>query len=250
MVAGGAPVPSATDGTTYAAIGSPWGLIAPRPFLSMTSTELLLSVNFTREALRKSYDDLRIRSKVDLDFFVLTISASIICAFGFNMNSASVIVGAMLLSPLLYPVICVGVATFLLDISTLVRSSTAFAAGVLLAIAVAAVVRSVLPSAPQSEIAERLLTNRVDYFVVAMVSGLAGTYAFFSPKIHEAVAGIAISVALIPPVIMLGIAVAQFDARFAIASGMIVICNVIGIYVGSIVTVAGLHLISRNSGKS
>ena len=44
-----------------------------------------------------------------------------------------------------------------------------------------------------------------DYFLVALFSGLAGTYAFFAPKIHLALTGIAISVALIPPVVMLGV---------------------------------------------
>ena len=90
----------------------------------------------------------------------------------------------------------------------------------------------------------------MDYFFVAFFSGLAGTYAFFSPKIHEAVAGIAISVALIPPVVMLGIGlglgIAKENANLVFVSSAIVFANVAGIYLGSIVMVAVLHRISRD----
>ena len=69
---------------------------------------------------------------------------------------------------------------------------------------------------------------------------------FFSPKVHEAIAGIAISVALVPPVAMLGIGIANRDAGLVYASVTIVLCNVCGIYIGSIAMVAGLHWITRD----
>ncbi len=88
----------------------------------------------------------------------------------------------------------------------------------------------------------------MDYFLVALFSGLAGTYAFYSPKIHEAVAGIAISVAVIPPIVMLGIGlgigIAKQNTNLVYVSGMIVLGNIIGIYLGSMMMVAALHRIS------
>ena len=84
--------------------------------------------------------------------------------------------------------------------------------------------------------------------------GLAGTYAFYSPKIHEAVAGIAISVAVIPPIVMLGIGlgvgIAKQNTNLVLVSGEIVLANIIGIYLGSIVMVGVLHRISRVRGTS
>ena len=92
----------------------------------------------------------------------------------------------------------------------------------------------------------------MDYILVAFLSGLAGTYAFFSPKIHESVAGIAISVALIPPVVMLGIGLhigfVEKESDLLFKSSTIVISNVLGIYVGSLVMIAVLHRISRDRG--
>lgn len=91
-------------------------------------------------------------------------------------------------------------ATYQADWSAFFRSIGTFAIGVLAAIAAAVVVGLFNPTALRSEIVDRLSGAMGDYFLVALFSGLAGTYAFFSPKIHSALAGIAISVALIPPV--------------------------------------------------
>jgi uncharacterized hydrophobic protein (TIGR00271 family) len=205
--------------------------------------------HITGKSLRDSYFDLTERAKIDLDFLLLTIAAAVICAFGFKMNSAAVIVGAMVISPLLYPVICAGVASYQADWKELVRAIRTLAMGICSAVVVAAFVGLFYATAFRSEIIDRLSEGVLDYFFVAFFSGLAGTYAFFSPKIHEAVAGIAISVALIPPVVMLGIGlglgIAKHDSNLIFVSGKIVLGNVFGIYLGSIVMVAVLHRISK-----
>ena len=206
--------------------------------------------HITERVLNHTYYVLTERAKIDLDFLILTVSAAIICALGFKMNSAAVIVGAMVVSPLLYPIICAGAATYRADWNELVRSIGAFAAGFVAAVAAAAVVGLFYATAFRSEIIDRLSESVLDYFLVALFSGVAGTYAFFSPKIHGAVAGIAISVALIPPVVMLGIGLglglAKQDTNLIFISGKIVLGNVVGIYLGAIVMVAVLHRISAD----
>ena len=59
--------------------------------------------HITEKILNETYSVLKDRAKIDLDFLLLTMSAAVICALGFKMNSAAVIVGAMVISPLLYP---------------------------------------------------------------------------------------------------------------------------------------------------
>ena len=71
--------------------------------------------HITKKVLNNSYYDLTERAKIDLDFLLLTVAAAVICALGFKMNSAPVIVGAMVISPLLFPVICTGAATYQAD---------------------------------------------------------------------------------------------------------------------------------------
>jgi uncharacterized hydrophobic protein (TIGR00271 family) len=210
--------------------------------------------HITQKILKDSYFDLTVRAKIDLDYLMLTVAAAAICAFGFKMNSAPVIVGAMVISPLLYPIICAGAATYQAEWSVLIRAAATFAVGFMAAVAAAVVVGLFSATTFQSEIADRLSASGVDYVIVAILSGLAGTYAFYSPKIHEAVAGIAISVAVIPPIVMLGIGlgigIAKQDNDLVLVSGAIVLGNVIGIYLGAIVMIAVLHRISRDRVES
>jgi uncharacterized hydrophobic protein (TIGR00271 family) len=210
----------------------------------------LIKVKITQKIFDDSYYELTERAKIDLDFLLLTVAAAVICAFGFKMNSTPVIVGAMVISPLLYPVICAGAATCRTDWSAFIRAVRTFAIGFLAAIAAAVVVSLFYSTTFRSEIVDRLSAEGVDYAFVAFFSGLAGTYAFFSPKIHEAIAGIAISVAVIPPIVMFGIGIGKQNADLVLASGTIVLCNIFGIYLGAIAMVAGLHWISRDRGAS
>jgi len=208
--------------------------------------------HITEKILHETYFDLTERPRIGLDFLLLTVSAAVICALGFRMNNAAVIVGAMVISPLLFPVICAAAATYQTDWRALIRAAGTFAIGFLAAIAAAVVVGLFHATDFRSEIVDRISASRMDYFFVAFFSGLAGTYAFYSPKIHEAVAGIAISVALIPPVVMLGIGlgigigIAKENTNLVFVSATIVLANVIGIYPGSILMVAILHRISRD----
>ena len=210
-------------------------------------------VNITQKILFDTYDELTERANIDLDFLLRTIAAAVICSFGFKMNSAPVIVGAMVLSPLIYPVICAGAATYRADWGTLALALRTFAIGFLIAVTAAAIVSIFYATTFRSEISDRLSGEVLDYFFVALFSGLAGTYGVFSPKIHDTIAGIAISVALIPPIVMLGIGlgvgiVAQ-NTDIIFTSSKIVLWNICGIFLGSVVMIAILHIVVRKRGE-
>jgi len=194
----------------------------------------------TLQSLEESYQHLIERTQIDFAFVILTVSAAGICSFGFEMNSPAVIVGAMVISPLLYPVIAVGVSIFWRDWATFRRSMISFAVGLGLALLVSVLLNVAIPSETRSEIADRLSTVPFYYFMVAFLSGVAGTFAFFWPGIVEALAGIAISVALVPPVIMLGIGISEISSALIRGSAEIVGLNVIGMVAGAYAASAGL----------
>jgi uncharacterized hydrophobic protein (TIGR00271 family) len=200
----------------------------------------------TRQSLHESYRHLIERIQLDFAFVILTISAAGICSFGFEMNSPAVIVGAMVISPLLYPVIAVGVSIFWRDWATFKRSIMSFAMGLGLTLLVSIFVNAVIPAETRSEIADRLSTVPVYYFIVAFLSGLAGTFAFFWPRIIEALAGIAISVALIPPVVMLGIGIAELSRELMQGSAKIVVLNIIGMALGAYIATVTLAWYARD----
>jgi hypothetical protein len=120
------------------------------------------------------------------------------------------------------------------------------AAGLGLTLLVSIFVNAVIPAETRSEIADRLSTVPVYYFIVAFLSGLAGTFAFFWPRIVEALAGIAISVALIPPVVMLGIGIAELSRELMQGSAKIVALNIIGMALSAYIATATLAWYARD----
>ena len=90
--------------------------------------------HITEKILHDTYYDLTQRAQISLDFLLLTVSAGVICALGFRMNNASIIVGAMVISPLLFPVICAAAATYQANWSDFFRAVETFAIGFLAAV--------------------------------------------------------------------------------------------------------------------
>jgi len=199
----------------------------------------------TKNDLIKSYEGLEIRTRFDLDFILLTSIAAAICAFGFRMNSPSVIIGAMVLSPLLFTIVALSASLFRKNWKNTLEHVFTFTFGIGIAIAISVIINLFFPFENGSEITERILSSPLDYFFVAFFSGLGGTFAYFWPGIIEAIAGIAISVALIPPVVIIGIGLAKWDMAILTGSIQIVAINVLGIIVGSYILVFILHLYTR-----
>jgi len=166
------------------------------------------------------------------------------------MNNASVIVGAMIISPLIYSVLSSSVSTYNRDWPTFRKAIGTLFAGSICAIVTSVFVGFSYATTIRSEIAGRLSESPLDYFIVAVLCGLGGTYAFFSPKTHQALGGIAISVALLPPIVMsgigLGIGITEQNVDLVFVSTKIVVSNLLGIYLGSFSMVAFLHRISRD----
>ena len=201
-----------------------------------------MKVKLTKNQLKESYDKLVIHTQFDLDFILLTIAAAAICSFGFRMNSSSVIIGAMVLSPILLTVVAIGASISRNRWKNVVKNFTTLFLSIIIGIATSFIINNFFPFTSGSEITERILANQADYFAVAFFSGLAGTFAYFWPGIIEAIAGIAISVALIPPVVMVGIGFARWDMPLLTSSLEIVLINVSGITVGSFLLVMALNV--------
>lgn len=123
----------------------------------------------------------------------------------------------------------------------LLKNIKTLAIGIAIGIIISFVINVIFPTTIGSEIISRILGSTADYFFVALFSGLGGAFAFFWPGVIEAVAGIAISVALIPPVVMVGIGLATLDISLMSQSLEIVVINILGIILGSLLTIIVLH---------
>jgi uncharacterized hydrophobic protein (TIGR00271 family) len=149
-------------------------------------------------------------------YVFMVVMASAIATLGLLLSSPAVIIGAMLISPLMGPIMLLGFSLCVLDFDSMKRSLVAIAAGAAgaLAIAILIVMFSPLREATP-EILARTRPNLFD-LLVAIFSGLAGGYSVISRK-GATIVGVAIATALMPPLAVVGFGIATFN--FVIAGG-------------------------------
>ena len=175
------------------------------------------------------FTNLREEGKVSQNFMVLLILATMIATFGLFINSSSVIIGAMLLAPLMQPIVSLSMGVLRQDESLQINGAKTIVIGVLAVVMTAALIALFTPIEHlTSEMAGRLSPTILDLFV-AIVSGAAAAYAKSNEKILGSLAGVAIAVALVPPIAVAGIGLGWGDWHMFSTAFLLFITNLVGI---------------------
>ncbi|WP_253183426.1 DUF389 domain-containing protein [Sphingobium phenoxybenzoativorans] len=141
--------------------------------------------------------------------FLIVISAGI-SLLGLLIPSVAVLIGGMLLSPLMMPIIGLGFGIATLDFSEIRRAAIALAAGSALAVLLSTIFVSISPvQTITSEIAGRTQPTLFD-LLVALLSAIAGAYALIRGR-GGTVVGVAIAIALMPPLAVVGFGIATWN---------------------------------------
>jgi len=143
------------------------------------------------------------------------IAAVVIASVGLNVNSTAVIIGAMLISPLMGPIIGIGVSLATYNIPLLKKSLRNFVVAVFFSILTSAIYFWLSPlKEPQSELMARTSPSFWDV-LIAFFGGLAGIVAATGrEKKFTVIAGVAIATALMPPLCTVGYGLANLEPRF------------------------------------
>jgi uncharacterized hydrophobic protein (TIGR00271 family) len=140
-------------------------------------------------------------------FFLLTL-ASAIATFGLLSNSAPAIIGAMIIAPLMTPIMGLSYGLVHLSWHQIARSLLSLATGVALVILIGYFsTRFIDIKVTGSELISRAFPSLLD-LGVAMAAGAAGAFSYSRDSIRNSVAGVAIAVALVPPLAVVGIGLA------------------------------------------
>jgi len=167
-------------------------------------------------------------------FAFMTIMSAGIAILGLLLSSPAVVIGAMLISPLMGPIIGLGFALATFDSVEMRRTLRAMAIGVALAVGFCALVVLLSPlQTVTAEIAARTRPNLFD-LLVALFSGLAGTYAMIRGR-HGTIVGVAIATALMPPLAVVGYGVATANLTVLAGSSLLFFTNLMTIAVSAAV---------------
>jgi len=143
-------------------------------------------------------------------FLFLTLMSAGIAVLGLLLSSPAVVIGAMLLSPLMTPIIGLGFSLALFDYEEMRRALVTMAAGAGAAILFTAIIVALSPlQDPTSEIISRTRPNLFD-LGVALFAALAGSFAIIRGR-GETIVGVAIATALMPPLAVVGYGLATWN---------------------------------------
>ena len=179
-------------------------------------------------ARTNAYVRIRRSARPDTDFFVLIALSAMIAALGLLINSPAVVIGAMLVAPLMSPIVGSGLAIVLGDARFLRLSLGAVIRGALLAIVVGAIAGLLRDQPATAEILARTQPTLLD-LAIALFSGMAGAYALCNSDAAGALPGVAIAAALVPPLATIGISLSTFEFRHALGAILLFTTNFVAI---------------------
>lgn len=189
----------------------------------------------------------------DFDFFFLIGLSTLMATFGLLLNSGSIVIGSMLIAPLMYPILGVSLGLVMMGdkITLLHRSFTTLVKALLIGLGVSTVAAIFGDLSPEnlmslSEVMSRT-TPSLLHLSVAIVAGAAVSYTLARPEWSDTLPGVAIAVALIPPLATIGVGLAAFDMVIAKGAAMILALNLFGIIAVSVVMFLLMNLSEKES---
>jgi uncharacterized hydrophobic protein (TIGR00271 family) len=167
-------------------------------------------------------------------YYLMLLMAGLIALLGLLTNSVAVVIGAMLISPLMGPIISSGLALTIGDLALARRAFRTIAISVGLTILLTAFVTLLSPlKEPTSEILARMRPNIYDLFI-AMLSGIVGAVALCTKRNYLITAtGVAVATAVIPPLSVAGYGLGTGQIMLGLGGFLLFFTNFVAIVLTS-----------------
>jgi uncharacterized hydrophobic protein (TIGR00271 family) len=203
----------------------------------------------SEERFRDLFIALREDARINPAYLVLMLLSTMLATVGLYLDSASVVIGAMLLAPLMAPIVSLAMGLLRQDGRMSKRSAKKIIIGMLIALLAAALITLLFPHKPMTgEMEGRLQPTLLD-LAVAIIAGIAGAYTKSFKEILQSLAGVAIAVALVPPLAVAGIGIGRWDFYFFGQAFLLFATNLIGIILAATFTFRVLGYSAAVRGK-
>lgn len=186
-------------------------------------------------------------STPDFDFFYFVALSVLMATLGLLDDNTSIVIGSMLIAPLLYPVLGLALGLVMSNPGVFSRSFITLGKSLAIGLGIAVIV-TWLFGGGDIHLSHEIM-SRTNYsllnFLVAVAAGAAVAYALAQPEWSETLPGVAISVALIPPMAVVGIGLASFDMAVIAGSLVLLLVNLAGIVFSAMVTFSLMNLYEK-----
>lgn len=202
------------------------------------AARVFLGTQLSSEALESAREStlvsVRNPSRAYSSFGWRLVLSAVIATGGIAVSSSAVVIGAMLIAPLMSPMLGTTLAVALGDARAALRTFFITVAGalacVLVAIAVAAVIPVGIDTNANAEVLARVSPRLAD-LVVALASGLMASVAVMRDDIPDALPGVAIAAAIVPPLCVVGCSVYEGDFASAAGASLLFLANYFAIQI-------------------
>jgi len=203
--------------------------------------------NISNEEKSEAIEKLVEHSVPSNDFFLMVILSVLMATFGLLIGNSAVVVGSMLIAPILYPILGLSMGIIMSDYLLISKSFLTFLKASILGIIVSAGVTLLFSSqvgGNTPEILSRTQPSLVS-FMIGAVAGFAAAFAIVKRKLNDMLPGVAISVALIPPLAVVGIGLARFDMEVLLNSFLLFIINAAGIIFTAVIVFSLMNFYNK-----
>ena len=172
---------------------------------------------------------LRNYAHLSVPFVLLVVLSAMLATLGLFLDNAPVVIGAMLLAPLMGPLVALSMGFLRNDRRLLTSALQVFGTGTGLTLLVAALTALFLPYEQiTSEMHTRLEPNLLD-LGVAIIAGIAAAYAHAREHVLKSLPGVAVAVALVPPACVVGVGLGWMNWAVISGAGLLFLANLVGI---------------------
>jgi uncharacterized hydrophobic protein (TIGR00271 family) len=172
------------------------------------------------------------------DFYLMLALSAATITFGLWENNSAVVIGGMLIAPMLYPIMSVSMGIVVGDGKLILRSLSVILKSVVGVIALSlGISLFFIDKTANAEMLTRTVPN-ISYFLIAIFSGIAMAYALARPNLSDVLPGVAINVALVPPLAVTGITFSSLQWPLVIKSLEMFFFNLTGIVFAALLVFA------------
>lgn len=222
----------------YARAGSGFVVQTARTLKRIWDSRGLLQDAERRDVIDQLFPKGMPRRQFFTRFVSLMMLSTAIAVFGILGDSTAVVIGAMLVAPLMFPVLGAAAAIGMGWPRRIVNRALLVAAGSLLAVVLAAAISFAIPGMARplpAELMARTSPNLLD-LGIALAAGAAGAYGQVRRHASDVPTGVAVAVALVPPLAVVGITLQLTEWQLALGATLLFLANVVGIVIAASAT--------------
>jgi len=216
------------------ALVRPWTLERKPSWIGMMTSHMFSWLP-TLEATDRIdlFDRLQVGARWNVDFMMMMCLSTAIASLGLIQNSTAVVIGAMVVAPLMTPLIGAGLALVQGNTVFFRDSIKAMGFGIGAALLISLILGFIVP---MEQLTPELLARGGPTILdlgVAFLSGAAAAYAVARPSLLGALAGVAIAAALVPPLATVGISFAEGVWKVTEGAAILLATNLVAIILGA-----------------